>query len=271
MFEDKRFERGPRFKNACPILVLRQSSGAFAGLVQLMRNETINEDMQCELIALSTGSASPTDLRRSLEWRIFEKWEDNYQEGNNLSNILYETKANRLNGEHALLANLTTAFHDDAATNLPAWDLFEPRFAEMKRIGDEAGVENNANANIQGPDKENLDWAKWFKARSNLIGRNREAGDSEDSGITEEDDGVLTIVDEVTEYDYNDFSTYSDSDIDNDNDDDETDHGSILHFDDAAGAWCHLRCHFYNVLWIERKDGIAYRRACGNQVGVSEI
>jgi hypothetical protein len=22
-------------------------------------------------------------------------------------------------------------------------------------------------------------------------------------------------------------------------------------------------CEFYNVLWIERKDGIAYRRACG--------
>jgi hypothetical protein len=24
-----------------------------------------------------------------------------------------------------------------------------------------------------------------------------------------------------------------------------------------------LLCEFYNVLWIERKDGIAYRRACG--------
>jgi hypothetical protein len=22
-------------------------------------------------------------------------------------------------------------------------------------------------------------------------------------------------------------------------------------------------CDFYNVLWIERRDGVAYRRACG--------
>lgn len=32
--------------------------------------------------------------------------------------------------------------------------------------------------------------------------------------------------------------------------------GSVdYHIDDT--------CHFYNVLWVERKDGIAYRRACG--------
>jgi hypothetical protein len=66
-FEDKIFKRGPSDGKACPILVLQQPNGAFAGLLRLTTSHNIDKATPLELIAISTGSATVRDVRKSFE------------------------------------------------------------------------------------------------------------------------------------------------------------------------------------------------------------
>jgi hypothetical protein len=71
VFEDKRFKLGP--SRGCPVLVLQQANGAFAGLLRLMaKNDHIDENTSLEQMAISTGSAKASELRKSLEWEVFD-------------------------------------------------------------------------------------------------------------------------------------------------------------------------------------------------------
>jgi hypothetical protein len=60
--------------------VLQQPNGAFAGLLRLMTMGDIHEGVPVELIAISTGVVTVSDLLDSFERRVFETGRDTYSD-----------------------------------------------------------------------------------------------------------------------------------------------------------------------------------------------
>jgi hypothetical protein len=205
-FDDDIFKLGPRIGKHCRILVLQQPNGAFAGLLRLMRKDEVNETTSFELIAISTGSVHARDLRKSLEWEIFEEGFIRYGDGWRRESVDYLPGWISDKGRYALLYNASMAFNKKAARKKPLNRNFDRMLA---------AIESCVNVDSRVLDKtwstaEELKLEKWFQTKRGF------------------------------KYDIEEF-------IGRQADDPEED----------------FVCEFYNVLWFERSEGIAYRRACG--------
>jgi hypothetical protein len=211
VFEDKIFRRPPSGENACPIIVLQQPNGTFAGLLRLMTNDNIDKSIPIELIAISTGSAEAGDLCGSTEWRLFEKGMNSYSNGNSDETFYYQPEWISEKGKYALLFDVVMAFDKEAAKNeYVGWEL-DTALATVDQRSDEKITEVAARKpEIASSESSRL--GEWFRARTNFL--------------EERARGLRYL------YPYNRLGQ-------------------------------RVVCEFYNVLWIERIEGIAYRRACG--------
>jgi hypothetical protein len=243
VFENPVFGRGPTRGN-CPILVLHAPNGGFAGLLRLP-NYYVDQMAPIELIAISRGSATATDIQASMEWRVFERLFDTYRDGDHVEDIQYESSWINNSGKSALLVDIWTAFSREMAIQ-------ECTVQELvQRMDGEAAKQlplDRYGRMYFGSDEAERRWKKdredrrWMKIR-NIIREHSHTG-------------VFSQRDH-TEYESQ----------------------ALLDRMRCDGSWQELlhcvpksqrprqpekvTCEFYNVLWIERKDGIAYRRACG--------
>jgi len=208
VFEDKIFKRRPSGENACPIVVLQQPNGAFAGLLRLMTNDNIDKSTPFELIAISTGTAEAGDLRKSIEWKLFETGMDRYWTGNPKETFYYQPEWISEKGKYALLFDVSMAFNKEAAENEYVGQELDKALA----IVDQRSDEKIRKAPARMIDIELSPLGRWFQARTEFL--------------QERARGVRH------QYPYNRLGQ------------------------EAV-------CEFYNVLWIEHRDGTAYRRACG--------
>lgn len=188
VFEDLTFLHGPDLRKACPILVLQQPNGAFAGLLRLMDNDDLEGDISCELIAISTGSVNAGDLNASLEWRVFAQGLDSYADH---KYFIYDPTFLSERGIYAMLTHIGVTFSRDGARD----DIFGP---QCDAVVDDI--------------------------------RQKMKGDNNPHRVFRLSQEAATKV-------------WTDPQHDEPNHD--------------------FLCEFYNVLWIERRDGVAYRRACG--------
>ena len=234
VFEHKIFKSGPADDRACPVLVLQQSNGSFAGLLRLMGQEPhIKPSTPIELIAVSTGSAMALDLLESYEWKVFESGKFTYDPGSSFEkNFHFSPDWVSENGRSALLFDFAMAFDRDNAGNGPVrWDL-AASFAEIDASSDAL----TAKAVEQNPEIATDESAKlkaWFKALN-------------------KSHWIVTVSSSSTAYRWFPIN--------------RTAWGTRVESLIAQHAPLKLRymvCEFYNVLWIERRDGVAYRRACG--------
>jgi Heterokaryon incompatibility protein (HET) len=232
VFETKLFQSGPPDEKTCPILVMQQPNGRFAGLLRLMSQEHINESTRLELIAVSTGSVIARDLIESLEWRVFEKGSYPYDTSRESRTIIYTPDWISEKGKHALLFDFAMAFDKHAAGNGPVmWDL-DASLVNINQDCDkriEKAVANNpgfAYNTLLRP-------MQWFEA---LKASHWE--------VTETPNQINKAWHPVNRKAWgSSFQTLI-----------------AQHLPLKLGD---IVCEFYNVLWIERRDGIAYRRACG--------
>lgn len=214
VFEDKIFKRGPPDGKACPILVLQQPNGGFAGLLRLMSKENICESTLFELVAVSTGSANARDLRKSLEWKIFETGTDHYRDGNYGQTFNYKPEWISDKGKYALLFDIGMAFDKEAARAAPLeWEI-DAALDEVEQRCNEKITESVAR-HPSLANKESFRLGEWFNARNDFL--REQARDA----LKESLEPNPEMQQEK------------------------------------------LVCEFYNVLWIERSEGISYRRACG--------
>jgi hypothetical protein len=252
-FEDTTFQYGPPEETACRILVLQQPNSGFAGLLRLMDDDQIDRTTPLELIAISTGSVNAKDMRDSLEWGVFDTGRQQYHHGSRSRTDLYEPEWINENGKYALLFDLAMAFDKEAAWNgSPKWDidgaLKEVAQLSRKRI---AGL---ASKDPELAKDELFCSQKWFKARFNVRCEKRrkckrmmkrihpgKQGPEWDEFVEDMCIGRFSLLNRKAWGDLIDTSSTSEDLIDENE----------------------FICEFYNVLWIERRDGIAYRRACG--------
>lgn len=214
VFENKIFMRRPSGQAACPIVVLQQPNGGFAGLLRLMTSDNIDKSVPFQLIAISTGSAYASDLCRSIEWRLFETGADYYSEENFKEEFYYEPEWISEKGKYALLFDVSMAFNKEAAKNEYVGQELDTALAAVDQFSDEM-ITKVAATDPEKATTESFRAEKWFQARTNS------------------------------------FLKLTDRDIFRARRSPELPRGQ------------NFSCEFYNVLWIERVEGIAYRRACG--------
>lgn len=203
-FEDKIFKQGPPEDKACPILVLQQPSGAFAGLLRLINNEYMDEDSPIKLIAISTGSCSWQDMHKSLEWKVYEFSCDRYDDDSTSKYFQHEPRWISWKEKCAMLFDINLAFCKKAVMKVrfgTELDLMLEEI-EQRRIKQVERTPWRAPTNM------------WFQARNDFL---------------------------------RDYAQYC--------------HAANLEEGVEAGDCSSEFCEFYNVLWIEHKDGITYRRA----------
>ncbi|KAK5174510.1 uncharacterized protein LTR77_001590 [Saxophila tyrrhenica] len=246
VFEDEIFKRGPAPSKACSILVLQQSNGGFAGLLRLMDRTALDEHTTVALIAISTGTASAEDMRKSLEWRIFEGAKDEYEDGNYSQELRYSPAWNTSTETSALLFDVSMAFGKDAAKTEYVESKFPAVSAQIQQRNNESVASDAARPSIFQA-FEWIDNRAQFKARNDLL--------LERSGMPRQTGKVSAAVlwDKVRAK-IRDGSFFQQNE-------------AIP--EDAPPEHKHLEasneefCEFYNVLWIERIDGVEYRKACG--------
>lgn len=241
VFEETMFKDGPS-NGACPVLVLQQPNGAFAGLLRLTTKETLDQTTPLELVAISTGSATARDVQSSLEWRIFETLCDEYHNENHGQTTQYGPAWISQKGKVALLFNVHEAFHQDAAGTLLSSRILAT-YAETQQ---RARVISE-NITLQFRLCESNDIRPWLQARSQVL--DFEIGTENGTrqpDVRRKSNSARTLWDTVRRATRNGFLVERMKERGS----------SSLCSDDAL-------CHLYNVLWIERKDEVAYRRACG--------
>lgn len=239
--EQTMFKNGPSWDKSCSVLVLRQLNGAFAGLLRLMNNDHINETDSVELIAISTGSANADDFRTSLEWRIFEQGSDDRSEDSQAI-MTFHCQPKWLD-EMARL----TLLHDIAMVFGPnvvkAQDLkakFETVLHKISRQLEIQVDEKNKNEWLWklAPKFQNIE-REWLEARTAVL---HEMAESQQE-LQARDNAFRDFWDSIYDASGNDSAS------------------PLAVKPDMVPNF--FACEFYNVLWIERKDGVAYRRACG--------
>jgi hypothetical protein len=98
-------------RTPCFVLVLRQQSGAFAGLLRMMDNERPGEG-SLNLIAISAGSATAKDMEKSSEYSAYNPRRMTFETSLCLpDNLCYPTLIG-MNGEAALGCELIDAFEN---------------------------------------------------------------------------------------------------------------------------------------------------------------
>lgn len=94
----------------CSVLVLQSASGRFAGLMRLMDQSPVKEPDGLELVAISRGSASGPDLRKSYEWTAFETREWSYFPRGSGRAVFFDEESVSETGRIALSTNLAEVF-----------------------------------------------------------------------------------------------------------------------------------------------------------------
>jgi hypothetical protein len=254
VFEDKIFKDGPRSDKSCPILVLQQPNGAFAGLIRLMSSDHLDELTPLELIAISTGSASAQDLRKSLEWKVFETGKYEYKDGNNGRTLEYIPDWISDKGKYALLFDVAMAFDKEVGRNEPLGSKFDTAVAEIEQRSNEM----ISAASARYPDLPVLESSRlreWFKVRKIFLQERVEATLRDKKVSTPKTQRYPARVrwnmlkHQIRNRSF--FELIRNAAIEN------SPSGQHLHNQEES------ICEFYNILWVERREGIAYRRACG--------
>jgi hypothetical protein len=240
VFEDRTFKRGPPKSKSCPILVLQQPNGAFAGLLRLMSKDVIDEATPLDLIAISTGSANARDLRNSLEWRLFETGTDVYRDGNICWKFKYEPEWISNKGKHALLFDVTKAFDKEATKNEFMGRDFDTALTDIEQRRDQTKSQDAHY--YPGYSRMKKNHATWFRTRNTFMGD----GYSLFWGIDDTEEVRRKLQTEMEEFVIKGRQF-------------KQGHSELRQPPDQED----FICEFYNVLWIERKEGVAYRRACG--------
>lgn len=275
VFEDKIFQAGPAEGKVCPILVLQQPNGAFAGLLRLMNEDAVARTKPIELIAISTGSARARDLRESLEWRIYETAREDYIFGNTWHHFEYTPDWIIGKGRSALLFDVAMAFDPEAASKEPLGSKIADTVAELQyrseskpfilffnhkiseteqQIAD--SIEDDGETNGRWTSDDEQDAGAWWNARNIFMREQAEQKINRDLTLRANVVG-MSVWGSYAKTRWRALARMLRN-------------GSLFKLtrDAPPEAPYHARpeellCEFYNVLWIERKDGIAYRKACG--------
>lgn len=272
VFESQMFKLGPGKGKACPVLVLRTPLGGFGGLLQLMDDNLIGGSVPMELIAISKGSAEECDMRASYLWTVFETGRKGYNHRSMFRTFGYYPERLDDHSKATLIVNLNMAFSVEAAEfNSCRTEIVSTLRTLERRCKTSSPPEHGS---ICQPLKESEelfgeeDWARrgsWFWHRNKFMRKRIKAYEARYTPFR-----TRRELKETYEWYYDPkerirwqararWLTLKDMIFD----------GSFIHQirgtspDHPYSKPPELLCEFYNVLWIERKDGIAYRRACG--------
>jgi hypothetical protein len=287
VFESPIFERGPT-EGPCPILILHAPNGAFAGLLRLPtcrlpgwkfydrwnyeRVTPIGSDISTvksirvpswsphdqtvpiELIAISTGSASASDMRASMEWRVFETGRDTYKQNNHVNQVDYELAWINDDGKPALLSDITTAFRNRAVREENSM------VQRLSRSIDDQVTKQLFEESLEVSNNCLWDELLWFETRNAVLRGQAELLSRKELRFQDPDENASyrrSRNDPRQEYLQQSVleRTLRNGSLQN-----------LLHESSKGEQSADIGdtiCEFYNVLWVERKDGIAYRRACG--------
>jgi hypothetical protein len=282
-FEQNMFKYGPRDGGACPVLVLQQSNSAFAGLLRLMDEEPINPSTSIRLVAISTGEAKAIDIGYSFDWRVFEDGYYSYDTGRRTERLdyVYGQQHMTTEGRYALLFDIDMAFCPQAARAGPLGPQFHVMLGLIERILEkERGIHEPAEwpsgENFTSLRRRGIQFKKfsypglWYGIRSQLMKELRH-------GLREmlkEDEIGGRLWDAQTRQIYNPYGlSWKDllyptgagvQRFDNQRSTKQRDPFArhyILSDDYEEKA--STTYEFYNVLWIEQRGDISYRKACG--------
>jgi hypothetical protein len=280
IFDSLMFKLGPGQGKACPVLVLRTPLGGFAGLLQLMDNENIEDSVSMELIAISKGSANGRDMRQSYLWTVFETCRKGYNHDSMFRTFGYAPDRLGDHSKAALIVDLNMAFSKEAAD----LNSYQPEIISTLKTLErrcetwsppEQGI-NSCPSLIEGEksciEKDDCLWQKdygpcgsWLWHRNRFLRKRIKAFETRYTSFRdrkEKKDRYEFHTNPEENYRFNAphrWSALKDMIL----------NGSFFeHMRNASpdhpySKPSELLCEFYNVLWIERKDGIAYRRACG--------
>tara|TARA_R110002003_G_scaffold112_7_gene9586 strand:- start:1201 stop:3813 length:2613 start_codon:yes stop_codon:yes gene_type:complete len=253
VFEDKIFTNGPPEESASPVLVLRQIDESFGGLLRLMVDDPVDEDACLELVAISKGSATARDVRHSFEWRMYETGRDEYNKENSGKTFIYGPAWINDRSKRALLAT-TTTFIEEADIARSARGNLERVLTQVQQRADELLAQSVAKSTKYGflPEPQ---LQSWFRARQEFFGLYPKVAGRLVHGFGPQGPSFLArrrwglIRRMIWDRSFFELS--------------QKPAASASSEKHQVPNPSELLCEFYNVLWIERKDGIAYRRACG--------
>jgi hypothetical protein len=280
VFKSQMFELGPGEGKACPVLVLQTPLGGFAGLLQLMNNDVIEKSVPIELIAISKGSTTGHDMRQSYLWTAFETGRKGYNHRSIFRTFGYEPERLDNHTKASLIVDLDTAFSREAADLNPCRPEIVLTLRTLERrcetwSSSEQGtiffrpLTESEMSSIKRPERF---WQKdygirgsWFWHRNRFMRKRIKAHQARYTSFRirrEIKEGYKLHNDPKSQLRWQArarWLTLRDMISD----------GSLLRQirgtspDHPYSKPPELLCEFYNVLWIERKGGISYRRACG--------
>jgi hypothetical protein len=195
-------------------------------------------------------------MRASLEWRIFETGRDTHKLQGHTDHTDYAPAWINDDGKPALLCDITTAFSKEAAgQSSPAQGL-------RQNVDDQ--VTDQLFEKASGLTRRSL-WEEllWFETRNAVLRGEAEVLDKQNLDIQDlKEDASVPMVHRYEDYTRKGCLIQSVVERTLRNKSLQSSRCSFSEHQHSAdlGDIC---CEFYNVLWIERKDGIVYRRACG--------
>lgn len=199
-------------------------------------------------------SADAEDFRKSLEWRMFEQGCDaRFKGSKRTETFYYQPKWLDDFGRFAPLHDFAMVFDQTAAKTQDLNARFKTMLHDILRQMETQLDEKDKHAWLKKRLK-NIDGEWWLEARTAMLreqaapplsqpGRQGKRGKSFGSHFNILSDSPLQ-----TSYTFQEDPVSS----------------TVLRPEvEPVGVSGSFVCEFYNVLWIERKNGIAYRRACG--------
>jgi hypothetical protein len=247
VFEENFFKDGPKRDKYCPVLVLQKPNGGFAGLLRLMTHDPVEKGTPLELIAISMGSATMRDMRSSFEWRIYETGSDEYHQESHGQTIEYRPAWLSQEGKVALLFDIAMAFSDNAAGGADLQSTFD-EVEQRCTTARQAWVETLSQTYPEGPFSSTYDSLDWFRARNDVLGFKIDGdmfGSRRGYKKPKSAQALWNLVKRMVK-----------------------DRCLAKRLEENPPSIAEIEqdervCEFYNVLWVERKDGVSYRRACG--------
>jgi hypothetical protein len=91
----------------------------------------IDENTSLELIAISTGSVKASELRKSLEWQVFDFGANQYIFGLKTNTLEYKPQWISSKGKYALMFDVVLAFDGFAAKRGPLGSEFDKALEDM--------------------------------------------------------------------------------------------------------------------------------------------
>ena len=280
-FEHTMFQEVPDFENHCSVLALQQLDGTFAGLIRLMDDSEIPTGVTIDLCAISTGSASIEDMMKSFEWQVFEQRKSGYTDG--VGEIFYIREDKSLNAKITLDFDIAMAFSSTVVADVKALEagLSEKQLEAKGECDCEQRQARGVEGENQGSTKDCPFWdhSKWYSWDP----KGRCPSCVQFSELCVRDPVMSRQISTEPRWRNHFFAplqrctTRSQSRLRDEKCSVCSPSGEYLHGHFRC-SWlerlCERRygpsgppdigvCEFYNVLWVEYKNKIAYRRACG--------